>query len=95
MVVGKEVFEKRDIHSQKQEAVLKATAVRSPLPVMSLILPCPPCLVSHTGQGGGVQAGGSMWGRRLGVGEGEGVGGGAGDISSTLPCTALPHGASP
>ncbi len=29
---------------QKQEAVLKATAVRSPLPVMLLILPCPPCL---------------------------------------------------
>ena len=28
----------------KQEAVLKATAVRSPLPVMSSILPCPPCL---------------------------------------------------
>ncbi len=29
-----------------------------------------------------------------GVGEG-GLGEGAGDISSTLPCTALPHGASP
>ena len=39
--------------------------MRSPLPVMSSILPCP---------GGGE---------------------GAGDISSTLPYTALPHGASP
>ncbi len=29
---------------EKQGAVLKATAVRSPLPVMSSILPCPSCL---------------------------------------------------
>ncbi len=41
----------RNLHSwgndqgeTEQEAVLKATAVRSPLPVMLLILPCPPCL---------------------------------------------------
>ncbi len=65
----------------KQEAVLKATAVQSPLPVMSPIPPCPPCLP------GGVRGEG-----------GSGVGGtweGAGDIQSTLPYTALPHGASP
>ncbi len=37
----------------KQEAVLKATAVQSPLPVMSLILPCLPCLA----QGGGLRVG--------------------------------------
>ncbi len=37
----------------KQEAVLKATAVRSPLPVMSLILPCPPCLQQGGGGSGG------------------------------------------
>ncbi len=42
----------------------------------------------------GVQPGGFRQGR--GVGEGEGVEGeGAGDIPSTLPYTALPHGASP
>ncbi len=32
------------IEDKQQEAVLKATTVRSPLPVMSPILPCPPCL---------------------------------------------------
>ncbi len=51
----------------KQEAVLKATAVQSPLPVMSLILPCPPCLP---------EAGG-VWGQG-GLGRGEGVKGGGG-----------------
>ncbi len=66
--------------SHQKEAVLKATAVRSPLPVMLLILPCPPCLPGQGGPGGrpgqGVQAGGS----RLG-----GPGWGAGDILSNLP----------
>ncbi len=38
----------------KQEAVLKATAVRSPLLVMSSILPCP-CLWLHRGGGCQVQ----------------------------------------
>ncbi len=50
--------------------MFKATAVRSPLPVMSPILPCPPCLP----QGGGV------WGQGVqgqgGPGGGRGVGGG-------------------
>ncbi len=67
----------------KQETVLKATAVRSPLPVMSLILPCPPLSSVQIQQ---QQSMGGGWGA---------VGGGAGDISSTLPYTALPHGASP
>ncbi len=78
----------------EQEAVLKATAVRSPLLVMLLILPCPPCLAqvicTPQGQGGPGRGEEGLW-------EGEGVlrGEGAGDISSTLPYTALPHGASP
>ncbi len=44
--------------------MLKATAVRSPLPVMLLILPCPPCLL-HGGvqQGEGGPVGGGGWGR--------------------------------
>ncbi len=45
----------------QQEAVLKATAVPSPLPVMSSILPCPPCLppvILSVGEGGGPAAGG-------------------------------------
>ena len=33
------------VQQKQQEAVLKATAVRSPLPVMLSILPCPPCLL--------------------------------------------------
>ncbi len=89
---------------KKQEAVLKATAVRSPLPaghvidssLSSLSFPCV-CVWGGSSEGRGVQ-----WGEGVqqgdGVGEGEGVGGrgrGAGDISSTLPYTALPHGASP
>ena len=41
----------------KQEAVLKATAVRSPLPVMSLILPCPPYLPLGVGGWGVVEGG--------------------------------------
>ena len=46
------------------------------------------------GQPWGVSHGGFRQGR--GVGEGEGVRGeGAGDISSTLLYTALPHGALP
>ncbi len=48
---------------------------------MLLILPCPPCLLRR-----GVSIGGRG---------GEGVGGRGGDISSTLPYTALPHGALP
>ncbi len=63
--------------SSEQEAVLKATAVRSPLPVMSSILPCPPLSLGVGGSGRGVK------------------GEGAGEISSTLPYTAPPHGASP
>ncbi len=39
------------LSDDQQEAVLKATAVRSPLPVMSSILPCPP-------YGGGLAGGG-------------------------------------
>ena len=39
--------------------------------------------------------GGSRWGRGVWWGKGRGLGRGAGDISSTLPNTALPHGASP
>ena len=63
-------------HRRTKRIRNKATAVRSPLPVMSSILPCPPCLLH-----GGVQ-----WGRGRGQGAGEGgKGGGAGDISSTLP----------
>ncbi len=61
----------------KQEAVLKATAERSPLPGMSSILHCPPCPRGKKGPVRGVP----------GQGEGEG----AGEISSTLPYTALPH----
>ena len=63
-------------------------------PVMSLILPYPTCLLHR---GGGGSAGGSSGGGGLvggGVREG-GWGEGAGDILSTLPYTAQPHGASP
>ncbi len=73
------------LHSRfQQEAVLKATAVRSPLPVMSSILPCPPCLpqvMLSTGWGGsrgrGVQGWG-VWARGEGLGRGRGVEGGGG-----------------
>ncbi len=41
----------------EQEAVLKATAVRSPLPAMSSILPCPPCLPHVMLSTPGVQGG--------------------------------------
>ncbi len=59
----------------KQEAVLKATAVRSPLPVMSSILPCPPCLWLHGGWWG--EGEGGVWG-----------GGGRGhDIYLAIYCT--------
>ncbi len=58
---------------QKQKAVLKATAVRSPLPVMSLILPCPPCLLHAGGGGFPGSRRGSGWGRGI-----EGGGGGRG-----------------
>ncbi len=68
--------------SCKQEAVLKATAVQSPF--ASNVADSSLSSLSSTGGG----AGGSEWG------EGEGVEGG-GDISSTLPYTALPHGVSP
>ena len=43
---------------------------------------------------GGVQPGGVEWGRG-GEGVKGGWGQGTGDISVQLPCTALPHGASP
>ncbi len=78
--------------------------MRSPLPVMSSILPC---LSLFSPRDGGVQQGkggpageGVWWGRGLGRGRGVGAGGGGlgegvGDISSTLPYTVLPHGASP
>ncbi len=80
----------------EQEAVLKATAVRSPLPVMLSILPCPPCLPQVMLSAGGVQGQGGSRGRGFRQGEGARVlrGEGAGDTSSTLPYTALPHGAS-
>ncbi len=45
---------------------------------------------ANTNPGGGSRQGGPGWGE----GEG-GPGGGTGDISSTLPCTALPHGSCP
>ncbi len=67
----------------QQEAVLKATAVRSPLPVMLSILPCPPWLSTWGVWGQGVQGQGDP-GRGVGGGGGGG-GAGAGDISSTLP----------
>ncbi len=61
--------------------------------VISSILPCPPCLL----RGGSGRGEGVWWGEGVGGrgGVGGGVGEGAGDISSTLPYTALPHGASP
>ncbi len=61
---------------REQEAVLKATAVRSPLPAGNVVDSSLSSLSS-------LQGGGSGGGR------------GAGDISSTMPYTALPHGASP
>ena len=59
----------------KQEAVLKATAVRSPLPVMSLILPCPPCLPwgGGLGAGGAGQGGSGAEVREGGWGRGQGT----------------------
>ncbi len=52
----------------QQEAVLKATAVGSPLPAMSLVLPYPPCLPQV------MQAAGGVWGQGVWVwGEGAGV----------------------
>ncbi len=103
---------RRDRHSRRhaacgeiceQEAVLKAAAVRSPLPIMSSILPCPPCLPQvvqtqilfhQCKSNSSNQQGGGYMGRWWGKGEGRGVWG-AGDISSTLPYTAQPHGACP
>ncbi len=84
-------------HNSQQEAVLKATAVRSPLPVMLSILPCPPCLL-HSGVqwGEGVQQG--EWGLAGGGGlEGEGglAGGGGRGHFIQVAITALSHGASP
>ncbi len=71
-------------NQREQEAVLKATAVRSPLPVMSSILRCPPCLVvgGLAGKWGGLAGGsgrgeGVQWGRGLEEGEGLGEGEGA------------------
>ncbi len=66
---------------QEQEAVLKATAVQSPLPVMSLILPCPPYPQVMQATGGSKRV----------EGEGRGLGEGAGDISSTLPYILHDH----
>ncbi len=70
---------------------LAASVMSSILPCFS-ILPCPPCLppVMLSRGGGSSHRGGSAAGE-VWVG---GWGSGAGDISSTLPCTALPHGAS-
>ncbi len=77
---------------------LAVSVISSFLPCLS-ILPCPPCLppvmlsASRVQLLGGLAVGGLG---REGVGGGEGVWGeGAGDISSPLPYTALPHGASP
>ncbi len=81
---------------QKQEAVLKATAVRSPLPVMSSILPCPPLLSVQIQQQqsiGGVGDRG-VGGRGVG-GRGLGLGAGGRGHFIHLAFTALPHGASP
>ncbi len=91
----------------KQEAVLKATAVRSPLRrrlchkfflvhqffLVLLVFHqscCPQGGLVGEGDPAGGPVGGGWWEVR-GLGEGEG----AGDISATLPYTALPHGASP
>ncbi len=63
--------------------MLKATAVLSPLPAGDVVDSSLSSLSLAGGRGG--PAGGE------GLGEGEG----AGDISSTLPYTALPHGAYP
>ncbi len=77
----------------EQEAVLKATAVQSPLLVMWLILPYPPYLppviLSLTG-GGGPAAGGclAMGGLGGGLGRGRGVGGG-GQGTFHPPCHIL------
>ncbi len=53
---------------EEQEAVLKATAVRSPLPVISPIPPCPPCLPQGPGGAGG--QGGLVAGGVRGRGQG-------------------------
>ncbi len=50
---GMNSTEKNTAEFSEQEAVLKATAVRSPLPVMSSILPWPPCPVGGGGSGRG------------------------------------------
>ncbi len=46
--------QRRNASLRKQEAVFKVITVRSPLPGMSSILPCPPCLPQVI-QAGGVQ----------------------------------------
>ncbi len=52
--------------------------------------------LSSTSHAGPPPSGGGVWqGRGSGRGRGLGEGEGAGDISSTLPYTALPYGASP
>ncbi len=68
----------------EQEAVLKATAVRSPLPLMSSLLPCPPCLPQVRSRVRGV-----WWGRGcLGALGGWGGGGGWGHfIHLAMYCT--------
>ncbi len=73
--------------------VLKATAVRSPLQAGNVIDSSLSSLSSSQGgpAGGEGSSRGGGWGRGGGWVEGKG----AGDISSTLPYTALPHGASP
>ncbi len=79
----------------KQEAVLKATAVRSPLLAGNVVDSSMSSLSSLRGGGSG---GGRESGRQRGVWWGEGgwgEGKGAGDILIQLPYTALPHGASP
>ncbi len=93
------------VTNSKQEAVLKATAVRSPLPVisvMSSILPCPPCLPQvmqtqilfhqcKSNRGGGSRLGeGVQAGRSRPGGGGPGQGeGGGGKGRFHPPCHIL------
>ncbi len=71
-------------HRNKQEAVLKATAVRVPCGVSNVINSSLFINSSLSSTSHAVRRGG-----------GSGRGEGAGDISVQLSCTALPHGASP
>ncbi len=80
----------------QQEAVLKATAVRSPLPVISPILPCPLCLSGGECPGvGGLRTGGVQGQGSWGGEWGQAGGGGRGHFIHLVIYTVLPHGASP